>query len=71
MPWGNYLVEALSHNITGDILRQRPANVAGPPFHLQHLSGALHRVFSYARGESFTQSLLQQLQEEDLPTAKN
>ena len=35
-------------------LWERPAGVASPGFHLQHLSGVLSRLFTYARGESLT-----------------
>ncbi len=32
-----------------DLLWERPANVASPAFHLQHLTGVLDRLFTYAR----------------------
>jgi len=49
----------------------RPAGVASPGFHLQHLSGVLDRVFTYARGESLTEKQLLQLQEEDISPNDN
>lgn len=53
--------------LTVAILWERPAGVASAAFHLQHLSGVLDRVFTYARGEALTTLQLQQLAEEDIP----
>src|ERR1700712_1849963 len=36
------------------LLWERPAGVASPAFHLQHLTGVLDRLFTYARKESLT-----------------
>lgn len=60
-------INELAPEITPGILWQRPANVASASFHLQHLSGVLDRVFTYARGEALTPFQLQQLEEEDIP----
>jgi uncharacterized damage-inducible protein DinB len=60
-------IQAMAPEITAAILWQRPANVASPAFHLQHLSGVLDRVFTYARGGALTDGQLQQLRDEDLP----
>jgi len=49
------------------LLWERPAGVASPGFHLQHLSGVLDRVFSYARAEALNAIQLKQLHEEDNP----
>lgn len=37
-----------------NLLWERPFNVASPAFHLQHLTGVLDRLFTYARGESLS-----------------
>jgi uncharacterized damage-inducible protein DinB len=37
-----------------ELLWTRPAGVASVGFHLQHLSGVVDRLFTYARGESLT-----------------
>jgi uncharacterized damage-inducible protein DinB len=46
------------HNMMSDfpekLLWERPAGVASPAFHLQHLTGVLDRLFTYARKESLT-----------------
>lgn len=36
------------------ILWEKPAGVASPAFHLQHLTGVLDRLFTYARKELLT-----------------
>lgn len=56
----------LEDELGNEILWGRPAGVASPSFHLQHLSGVLDRVFTYARGEGLTQEQLQQLYDEDI-----
>src|SRR5581483_4427112 len=43
---------------------ERPAGVASPGFHLQHLSGVLDRLFTYARGEGLDQAQLEALKAE-------
>lgn len=37
-----------------ELLWQRPAGVASPGFHLQHLSGVLDRLFTYAQDASLS-----------------
>jgi uncharacterized damage-inducible protein DinB len=49
---------------TDDLLWQQPAGVASPGFHLQHLSGVLNRLFTYAKGQMLTPEQLQLLKEE-------
>ena len=48
-------------------LWQRPAGVASVGFHLQHLSGVLDRLFTYARGEALTAEQLKFLESEGQP----
>jgi hypothetical protein len=40
------------------LLWERPAGVASPAFHLQHLTGVLDRLFTYARKESLNSAQL-------------
>lgn len=47
-----------------DLLWERPAGMASAGFHLQHLSGVLDRVFTYARAEGLTAFQFAQLEEE-------
>lgn len=39
-------------------LWKQPAGLASPAFHLQHISGVLDRLFSYARAEKLTDEQL-------------
>lgn len=45
-------------------LWQKPAGVASVGFHLQHLSGVLDRLFTYAKGELLSEEQLQYLLQE-------
>lgn len=42
-------------------LWQKPAGVASAGFHLQHLTGVLDRLFTYAKGESLNEVQLHEL----------
>jgi uncharacterized damage-inducible protein DinB len=53
------------------LLWERPAGVASPGFHLQHLSGVLDRVFTYARAEMLSSAQLEQLSAEDVSPQTN
>lgn len=47
-----------------ELLWNRPAGMASTGFHLQHLSGVLDRVFTYARNEKLNDFQFEQLAEE-------
>ena len=64
-------LEEMMSDFSDDLLWLRPANVASPAFHLQHLSGVLDRVFTYARNEPLTAFQLKQLYDEDLAAQHN
>ena len=64
-------LDEMMNNFSDDLLWQRPANVASPAFHLQHLSGVLDRVFTYARNEPLTDFQLAQLHDEDVAPQQN
>lgn len=49
-----------------DLLWQRPAGVASVAFHLQHLTGVLDRLFTYARGEMLNDEQLSALKSEGI-----
>jgi hypothetical protein len=64
--------EELNELMTGfpdDLLWEKPAGLASPGFHLQHLSGVLDRLFTYARAESLNQEQLNYLAVEGKPPA--
>ena len=52
------------HQFPAELLWLRPANMASVGFHLQHLSGVLDRVFTYARAEKLSDLQFEQLYEE-------
>jgi uncharacterized damage-inducible protein DinB len=54
-----------------DKLWARPAGLASAGFHLQHLSGVVDRLFTYARGESLTEMQQQAREAEGRPPASH
>jgi len=52
-----------------ELLWLRPAGMASTGFHLQHLSGVLDRVFTYARNEKLSEFQFQQLADEGKDSA--
>jgi hypothetical protein len=59
-------VEAVMAGFPEERLWSRPGGVASAGFHLQHLSGVLDRLFTYARGESLNDAQLKALEAEGL-----
>ncbi|WP_407429845.1 DinB family protein [Arcticibacter sp.] len=53
-----------------ELLWLRPAGMASVGFHLQHLSGVLDRVFTYARSEGLTPAQFEALAEEGRDSAE-
>ena len=49
-----------------ELLWARPAGLASVSFHLQHLSGVLDRVFTYARCLGLSETQFKQLADEDV-----
>lgn len=47
----------------------RPANVASAAFHVRHMAGVIDRLFTYARGESLSESQFAALRAEKLPVS--
>lgn len=60
-------VNGALENFSDDWLWLRPAGSASAGFHLQHLSGVLDRLFTYASGQLLNESQLQYLQTEGKP----
>jgi hypothetical protein len=52
----------LMDSFSNILLWERPAGLASPAFHLQHLTGVLDRLFTYARAEMLTEQQLLALQ---------
>jgi len=54
----------LMTNFPDKLLWERPAGLASPGFHLQHLTGVLDRLFTYAKGGQLIQQQLDYLASE-------
>jgi uncharacterized damage-inducible protein DinB len=61
-------VAALMQDFDDALLLKKPAGVASAGFHLQHLTGVLDRLFTYAKGDALTGLQLQQLAAEGKDT---
>ncbi|AYB34694.1 DinB family protein [Chryseolinea soli] len=61
-------LRALMSDFPNELLWQRPAGVASVGFHLQHLTGVLDRLFTYAAGKSLDESQLRYLKMEGAET---
>jgi len=57
-------VDRLMVGFPDELLWERPAGMASPGFHLQHLTGVLDRLFTYARQEQLNQLQLAYLKAE-------
>lgn len=60
-------LQAALADFPADLLWQKPAGVASVGFHLQHITGVLDRLLSYARGASLTPEQLRYLRQEGEP----
>jgi hypothetical protein len=60
-------VNALMDGFPEAHLWNRPAGVAAPGFHLQHLAGVLDRLFTYAAGKALSGEQLAELAAEGRP----
>jgi hypothetical protein len=49
------------------LLWEKPAGVASPGFHLQHMKGVIDRLLTYARGQMLNDGQLQYLKQEEQP----
>ncbi|GAB2686799.1 hypothetical protein GCM10027037_06030 [Mucilaginibacter koreensis] len=62
-------IVALMQDFPEHLLWLKPAGLASPAFHLQHLSGVLDRLFTYAKGEALNEDQLIYLKAEGKPEA--
>lgn len=62
-------VQELMKDFPQDLLWSRPGGVASPAFHLQHLTGVLDRLFTYAGGEILSPEQLTLLKQEGVEKA--
>lgn len=63
-------VNALMAEFPDEFLWKGVAGMASVGFHLQHMTGVLDRLFTYAQGESLSESQLAYLAAEGKPTTK-
>jgi uncharacterized damage-inducible protein DinB len=54
-------VDELMVDFPDELLWEQVAGMASPGFHLQHLSGVLERLFTYAKGEQLNHEQLEYL----------
>src|SRR5688572_20307484 len=59
-------IECMMSGFPDDLLWERPAGVASPGFHLQHIPGVIDRLFTYADGQQLGNAQLKYLSEEGL-----
>ncbi|MCD8738998.1 DinB family protein [Mucilaginibacter roseus] len=57
-------IKALMTDFPDVLLYETPADLASPAFHLQHLTGVLDRLFTYARKEMLNEQQLNYLSQE-------
>ncbi|MCO5234869.1 MAG: DinB family protein [Chitinophagaceae bacterium] len=62
-------INTLMEGFPGALLWEKPAGVASPGFHLQHIGGVINRLFTYARGEKLSEDQMAALKQEGTPTA--
>jgi uncharacterized damage-inducible protein DinB len=60
-------VYSLMQGFPDELLWEKPGGLASPGFHLQHLSGVINRLFTYAREEQLNDIQLAALASEDKP----
>lgn len=58
-------ISAIQDEFPSSLLWKRPAGVASVGFHLQHLTGVLDRLFTYAREEPLNESQIAYLTSEE------
>jgi uncharacterized damage-inducible protein DinB len=62
-------VERMTAGLPADLLWTRPGGAASIGFHLQHLTGVVDRLFTYARGEPLSEAQREALAAEARPGA--
>lgn len=65
----NQEINTLMQDFPETLLWEKPAGLASPGYHLQHVSGVLDRLFTYARAEALSQQQFAALAGEGNPGA--
>jgi len=63
-------IDLLMEGFPAELLWEKPASLASPGFHLQHLTGVLDRLFTYANREPLSEQQLAYLKAEGNPEGK-
>jgi uncharacterized damage-inducible protein DinB len=63
-------IHQLMKGFPSDLLWERPAGLASPAFHLQHIAGVLDRMATYAKAESLNLPQLEYLKKEGTGDSK-
>lgn len=61
-------VHTIMENFPEKLLWEKPAGVASPAFHLQHIPGVIDRLFTYAQNEALTEQQRESLSQEGKKT---
>lgn len=64
-------VNEMMHGFPDHLLWERPSGAASPAFHLQHLTGVLDRMFTYAENMPLNEAQLNWLHQEGKPQDQN
>lgn len=62
-------INSFMNEFPDHLLWEKPAGVASPGFHLQHLTGVLDRLFTYAKAQVLSEEQLIYLKAEATPSA--
>lgn len=57
-------INKLMNDFPQNLLWEKPAGMASPGFHLQHLKGVLDRLFTYAKGKNLSPDQFEYLRQE-------
>ena len=60
-------ISALMQNFPANLLWEKPAGMASPGFHLQHLAGVMNRLLTYANGKPLSPEQFAYLKNEGKP----
>lgn len=63
-------IEAIMNSFPEELLWEKPAGMASPGFHLQHVTGVLDRLFTYAQGVQLNEQQLTYLSGEGKNTGQ-
>lgn len=61
-------VHEMMQDFPEQLLWEKPAGMASPGFHLEHIPGVVDRLMTYAKGEMLIESQMKYLQQEGVPS---